>query len=116
MSALPHMPAVDVEPLADGVMVHFHCKDFDEVTTVGLTDNLSELAHEQGRPSMYLDLGDVEYLSSATMGRLIVLDKKLRDAGGRLHLCNLNPPVYQLFRTARLNCLLDIRPKDSSPV
>jgi anti-sigma B factor antagonist len=112
MSALPQTPPLQTQPVADGTLVRFPCADFDELTTNGLTDALYDLALSQGQPSLYLDLDDVQYLASITMGRLIVLDKKLRDAGGRLHLCNLNRQVYDVFRVSRLTLLLDVRPKD----
>src|SRR4051812_34210751 len=111
MSALSPAVALQSQPVADGTLVRFPCADFDEATTDGLTDTLYDLALREGRPSLYLDLDDVKYLASITMGRLIMLDKKLRDAGGRLHLCNLDRQVYEVFRVSRLNQLIDVRPK-----
>ncbi len=111
MSALPQTPPLQAQPVPDGTLVRFPCADFDELTTSGITDALYDLALSHGQPSLYLDLDEVQYLASVTMGRLVVLDKRLRDAGGRLHLCNLNPKVYDVFRVSRLTLLLDVRPK-----
>jgi anti-sigma B factor antagonist len=56
-----------------------------------------------------LNFGNVEYLSSAALGKLITLNKKLQGAQGKLILCNIHPQIYEVFEITRLNKLLNIR-------
>jgi anti-anti-sigma factor len=74
-----------------------------------LFDDLLELAQETGRPNLYLDFGAVESMSSAVLGRVILLHRKLRNAGGRLSLFSLNPPLKELLDMSLLTDVLDVR-------
>ena len=51
---------------------------------------------------------DVEFLSSAALGKLITLDKKVKMAGGKLKLSNIRPEIYEVFAITRLNKLFTI--------
>jgi len=61
------------------------------------------------RKKIVLDFSNVEYLSSAALGKLITLDKKVKSAKGKLRLCNIRPDIYEVFAITRLNKLFDIR-------
>jgi len=56
----------------------------------------------------------VEYLSSAALGKLITLQKKAQAAGGWLVLCNVDAKIYEVFKTAKLDRILEIHQKDES--
>ena len=51
----------------------------------------------------------MEFLSSAALNKLIILDKKLREGGGKLKLSNLRPEIHEVFMITRLNQLFDIK-------
>ncbi len=106
-STPPH--AWEVQEVADGILVKVTHRDLDAGTAMLLFDDLLELAQERGRHNLYLDCGLVEFLSSAVLGRLMLLDRKLRDAGGRLTLFSLNPQLKELLQFSRLSDFLDIR-------
>ncbi len=109
MSSLSHAELVHIEKTADGLLVRVCCTEYDQFHARGLAEELHELAREMGERRMQLDLREVEYLSSCMLGGLIVLDRKLQDAGGALTLCNVRPQVYELFLLTRLVDILDVR-------
>lgn len=53
-------------------------------------------------PKVVVDLGRLEYMSSVGYGPLISLRARVRDAGGRLILCQLSAVVKEMFETTRL--------------
>ena len=55
-----------------------------------------------------LDFTSVEYLSSAALGKLITMDKKVKGAKGKLRLCSIRPDIYEVFAITKLNKLFDI--------
>jgi len=57
-----------------------------------------------------LDLGHIEYLSSAGLGHLVGLLKKARGKGSTLKLCALREPIQELFDVMRLTKIFDIHP------
>jgi anti-anti-sigma factor len=59
---------------------------------------LYALVDEAGRNRIVLNLGRVETLDSAALGKLVLLNHKLQAAGGRLALCGLGPAADQALQ------------------
>jgi anti-anti-sigma factor len=57
---------------------------------------------------MILDFGNVRFLSSAVLGLLIRVSKRIYERDGRLKLCNINPKIYEVFKITRLTKTFDI--------
>ncbi len=53
-----------------------------------------------GERRIVLDLGGIEYVSSAGLRVLLLVAKKLRLGDGELGLCALGPAVRQVFELA----------------
>ena len=75
---------------------------------------LSRLVESDGAERLLLDFGRVDFLSSAALGQLIVLDKKLKTRGGRLRLCGIRPEIREVFLLTRLDRVFDIHEDESS--
>jgi anti-anti-sigma factor len=88
----------EVEDVEDGISVRLTPRDLDVHTLSILADELTELALESGRPNLYLDFGRVNLLTSVVIGKLFAVDRRLREAGGRLVLCRLDPAVRGVFQ------------------
>ena len=73
-----------------------------------LGDELFALVEQEGIKSLLLDFGRVEFLSSAALNKLIMLDKKVKEHDGQLKLCNLRPEIEEVFVITRLNQLFEI--------
>ncbi len=58
--------------------------------------------------SAVVDCQDLAYISSAGLGVLLGLQKRLMDSGHRLKLVNLNPHIRELFRLAMFDAIFDI--------
>lgn len=50
--------------------------------------------------SCIIDFRDLKYISSAGLGELLNVQKRLMDAGEGLRLVNMNPHVSDIFRYA----------------
>jgi anti-sigma B factor antagonist len=72
------------------------------------------LVEERGRSRLLLDLGNIEYLASAVLGKFITLNKKTQNAGGRLVLCNVGEGVGEAIRLSKLDRLFTIREWDQA--
>ena len=101
---------LEIELIGDVTVVRFTDKKLIDDQTIRLVgDQLCSLVDEQGRRKILLNFGNVEYLSSAALGKLIILHKKAIAAGGRLVLYNIDPQIYEVFAVTKLNKLFDIR-------
>ena len=58
-----------------------------------------------GNTPLVFDLGQVEYISSAGLRVLLRTAKKLKQAGGRLALCNMNDHVQEVLDLSGLTPL-----------
>jgi anti-anti-sigma factor len=101
----------EVEHVGDVTVARFRGeRPFDEPCVQALVQRLSELVAERGCKKVLLDFGGVEALSSATLGSLITLHRKLTAIGGLLSLCNLAPQVFGVFQLTKLDKVIPIEP------
>jgi anti-sigma B factor antagonist len=106
LSALPH-PLARTEQAGNVKVITFTAGRVRDVENVIATE-LGDLADRLGESHLLLDFTNVEYISSAELGTLIGLHKKVKASGGRLTLFNLNVDVFEVFAITRLEKLLEI--------
>jgi anti-sigma B factor antagonist len=100
---------LDIEEVGDVTVARFIDKKILDETNIQIIGNqLFGLIDEDRREKIVLDFSNVEYLSSAALGKLITLDKKVKAARGKLRLCNIRPDIYEVFAITKLNKLFDI--------
>jgi len=58
--------------------------------------------------NLILDFCNVRFLSSAVLGLLIRISKRVYENSGKLMLCNINPKIYEIFKITRLTKVFDI--------
>ena len=78
----------------------------DSAGAPALHERVGAIIAESGGP-LLLDLGKVEYISSAGFRVLLLLARQAKNAGSRFALCALTPKVKQLFD---LGGFLDLLP------
>jgi len=106
---------LSVENKGDMSLVRFTDKRIlDKPNIQEIGDQLFGLVDNLGRCKLLVDFSNVEYLSSAALGKLITLQKKAQAAGGWLVLCNVDAKIYEVFKTAKLDRILEIHQKDES--
>ena len=69
---------------------------------------MSVVESAPGKISLILDFGNVQFLSSAVLGLLIRISKRIYERQGQLRLCNINPKIYEIFKITRLTKIFDI--------
>ncbi len=115
MSSQPRRRRLEVEDIGDVTVVNFtDRKILDEQNIQAIGEQLFSLVDESGRKKILLNFGNVEYLSSAALAKLITLNKKLQQVSGRLILCNIDPSIYEVFEITKLNKLFNIQPEEQT--
>ena len=105
---------LDVTEVGDVTVVRFRDqKILDDLNIQELGRELSQLVEVEGRARLLLNFSAVEFLSSAALGKLITLDKKVKAADGTLKLCHIQPEIYEVFAITRLNRLFDIKENEA---
>jgi len=100
---------IDIEEVGDVTVVRFVDKRIlDETNIQVIGTQLFGLVDEDGRRKIVLDFSNVEYLSSAALGKLITLDKKVKASKGKLRLCGIRPEIHEVFTITRLHKVFNI--------
>jgi len=100
---------LEVSEVGDVTVVRFvDRKILDEANIQELGRELFQLVEEENRQKLLLNFSTVEFLSSAALGKLITLDKRVKAHNGQLKLSNIRPEIYEVFAITRLNKRFDI--------
>ena len=110
MSHPPRRKRLEIEDIGDVTVVCFtDRKILDEQNIQVIGEQLFSLVDELSRKNLLLNFSNVEYMSSAALGKLITLNKKVQASDGRLVLCNIDPQIREVFEITRLDKLFTIR-------
>jgi anti-sigma B factor antagonist len=104
-------PPISVSHHKDIRIVEFtNNRILDEANIKEIGDGLSGLIEEGANPKLLLDFGTVDHLSSAALGMLINVNKKVKEKNGQLRLTNIKQQIYEVFVITKLNKLFRILP------
>lgn len=106
---------LEVEEVGDVTVVSFtDRKILDEQNIQLIGEQLFSLVDESHRKKVLLNFANVDYLSSAALGKLITMNKKTQGIGGKLVLCNIAPQIYEVFEITKLNKIFNIQKEEQS--
>lgn len=83
-------------------------KILEELSIAEIGDEFSKLVDGHEGVKVLVSFENVEHLSSAALGMLITLNKKIEGLKGTLKLSDINAQIYEVFKITRLNKLFDI--------
>ena len=103
-------PRISVEYAGNATIVTFTDeKILEEKDIKALQESImSVIESASGGINLILDFGNVRFLSSAVLGLLIRISKRIYERDGQLRLCNINPKIYEIFKITRLTKTFDI--------
>ncbi len=92
------------------LVVYFNeAKILDEATIQRIGTALVEAADAAGSEKrMVLNFRGVNFMSSAMIGKLVLLNKKCKKDGINLKLCEISGNVQEVFKIMKLNKVFDI--------
>jgi anti-sigma B factor antagonist len=109
MASKPQNRRLESEELDDAMIVRFSAAILDEQDRALIEDEAFNRLTESGRKHLRLDLAEVRFVSSAALGALVSLHRKVKSAGAHLSLSNLNSDMREVIRSTKLDKLLDVR-------
>lgn len=108
---------LQVSEVGDVTVVRFVDRRILDATNIEeLGDELFALVEDQNCQKLLINFSDVEFLSSAALNKLIILDKKVKTNGGKLALSDLRPEINEVFAITRLDQLFRIEPDEKTAV
>lgn len=108
---------VDVSTADDIALVRFvDRKIIDTASIEELGDELNSVVEKDKHNNVVLNFNSVEFLSSAALNKLIVLDRLVKSRKGKLKLCNMRKEIHDLLVMTRLTILFDVKPTESDAI
>ncbi len=102
-------PRISVEYAENATVVTFvDEKILEEMDIQAIRESIMSVIEEGGRINLILDFCNVRFLSSAVLGLLMRISKKVYELDGQLRLCNISSRLYEIFKITRLNKIFDI--------
>ena len=103
-------PRISVEYAENATIVTFTDeKILEEKDLQALQESIvSVIESASGGINLILDFCNVRFLSSAVLGLLIRISKRVYECDGQLKLCSITPKVYKIFKITRLTKIFDI--------
>ena len=101
---------LDVDQVGNVTVVRFRDhKIVEDINIQQLGQEMFHLVEVGNCDKVLLNFASVDFLSSAALGKLITLDKRVKAHGGLLKLSNIRPEIFEVFAITKLNRLFDIK-------
>jgi anti-sigma B factor antagonist len=73
-----------------------------------LQESLEPIIEKNKDNQMVMNFANVRFMTSAMLGLLIRVHKRITEHGGQLRLCNLEPSLRKVFEITQLTKIFDI--------
>ncbi len=104
------MSSIRAEESGDVTVIYFNeNKILDEAKIQQIHSELNEKLGDVRAGKLLLNFANVTFMSSAMIGKIILLNKKCKGADIKFKLCNISDNVMEVFKLMRLNKVLDIQ-------
>ena len=80
----------------------------DEANIQNIAEEIAMIVDGEKAPKLLISFKDVDHLSSAALGALITINRKVQTRSGQLRLADIDPQIYQVFVITKLNKLFEI--------
>lgn len=83
-------------------------KILEELSIQEIGEELDRLVETEAGIKLLLNFKNVDHLSSAALGMLITLNKKIKERKGALKLSDINRQIFEVFKITKLNKVFEI--------
>ena len=103
------MSTLRTEEKGEVLVVYFtEAKILDEARITQIGKDLMEAVTRATNAKMVLNFQGVAFMSSAMIGKLVLLNKKCKTDEVVLKMCAISPNVMEVFKITRLNKVFEI--------
>lgn len=96
-------------------VVHFNDeKIIDDLKIQQIAKELGETVDRVEKQRMLINFERVKFMSSAMIGKLILLGKRCKNDKIELKLCSIQPNIMEVFKIMKLNKVFELYDDESS--
>ncbi|GEM_PF-852085 len=93
----------DLLPNGAAVVRFTTSRMLDQSNVTQLGQEFNDLIEKHGLKRMVINFERIHYMSSAVVGKLIALNKRIKTEKGELKLCCIDQSVFEIFKIMRLD-------------
>jgi anti-anti-sigma factor len=109
MTSEAHGQLLDVRDMGDVTVVRFRQRTILSSSAIELIgEQLFRLVRKEGRWTVLLNFAGVESMTSAMLGKFVLLHRLVQEGGGRLEICCVDPFLMQIFKVVQMDGLVPI--------
>ncbi len=83
-------------------------KILEDMEITAIEHSIMPLINDADTVKMIINFSNVKFLSSAVLGLLIRISKKIYEKQGQLRLCCIDPKILNVFKITRLDRVFEI--------
>lgn len=83
-------------------------KILEQADIQALENSIMPLVDSSAKINLIMDFSNVKFLTSAVLGLLIRISKKVYESQGRLRLCGIDAKILEIFKITRLDRVFEI--------
>jgi len=88
----------------------------DDVSIKQLGEDLENLVKNTPDIKLVINFSNVDYLSSAVLGRLVKVYKMVRKQKGKVKLCCIKSTIIQVFKITKLDKMFEIHADEKKAI
>ena len=99
--------------LTDNDVEHIEFLDrniLEESIIQAIGDEICQIIDQKATPKILINFSNVEHLSSAALGTLITVSKRVKQKAGQLRFCCIDENILEIFVMTKLDQLFKIHP------
>ncbi len=100
---------LQVQVNENAIVVAIRCSEFDHDTTAQLRAEIDGVVGATSTLPVVIDLSNVTFMPSMTLGALIELSNRCKSQKRRLVLVGVTPTVQDVFKLCKLTSFFEIR-------
>ncbi|MFC1636500.1 STAS domain-containing protein [Planctomycetota bacterium] len=105
----PSDERIFVQHGVDVTLVTFNDEEIlEEQHIKEIEERIMSVLEDSKRENMILDFCNVQFMTSAFLGVLVKIYKRVRERGGYFKLRNIDPNIYKVFEITQLTKIFDI--------
>jgi anti-anti-sigma factor len=109
MTPEAHDQLLDIQDLGDVTVVRFRQRTILSDTAIeAIGEQLFRLVRKEGHWTVLLNFAGVESMTSAMLGKFVLLHRLVMEGGGRLEFCCVDPFLMQIFKVVQMDGLVPI--------
>jgi len=107
---MPASPHLEIQDIGDVTVVRFlDSRIMNPLEIEELGRQIYQVLEYRNCAKLIIDFSSVEFISSAMIGKLISLQRKVKVCKSALRLCNLRREVRDIFHFCTIDRVFDIR-------